>query len=124
MITFRNCLVLVVLYSPVLLAPLFETQCQYVEAKLTHFLSWSRDQSEEDVGPFIDYPFSDYWAYADYKYIVNLFQDQPSMFEVIKHGNLVCTCIWIILKVLDKVDVRTPCSSFTPTLIYIEDKMV
>lgn len=76
------------LFSPVLLAPLFETQCSYVEAKLTQFLSWTRDQSGTDVGPFVEYPFSDYWAYADYKYIAVLFQDQPSMFEVI---SLLCT---------------------------------
>ncbi|XP_071394946.1 HSPB1-associated protein 1 homolog [Centroberyx affinis] len=61
--------------------PLFETQCPYVEAKLGQFLSWARSQSGADVGPFSDYPYSEYWAYADYKYIAMLFQDQPSMFE-------------------------------------------
>ncbi|KAM3862256.1 HSPB1-associated protein 1 homolog [Diretmus argenteus] len=61
--------------------PLFETQCSYVEAKLGQFLSWTSSQSGADVGPFSDYPSSEYWAYADYKYIAMLFQDQPSMFE-------------------------------------------
>ncbi|XP_059198395.1 HSPB1-associated protein 1 homolog [Centropristis striata] len=61
--------------------PLFETQCSYVEAKVEHFLSWTRDQAGADVGPFSEYPNSEYWAYADYKYIAVLFQDQPSMFE-------------------------------------------
>lgn len=65
-------------------APLFETQCAYVEAKLSHFLSWTQNQAGTDVGPFLEYPKSDYWAYADYKYIAVLFQDQPSMFEGIK----------------------------------------
>nr|XP_046260448.1 HSPB1-associated protein 1 homolog isoform X2 [Scatophagus argus]XP_046260449.1 HSPB1-associated protein 1 homolog isoform X2 [Scatophagus argus]XP_046260450.1 HSPB1-associated protein 1 homolog isoform X2 [Scatophagus argus]XP_046260451.1 HSPB1-associated protein 1 homolog isoform X2 [Scatophagus argus]XP_046260452.1 HSPB1-associated protein 1 homolog isoform X2 [Scatophagus argus] len=64
--------------------PLFETQCFYVEAKLAHFLSWTRGQAGTDVGPFFEYPKSDYWAYADYKYIAILFQDQPSMFEDVK----------------------------------------
>ncbi|XP_051260279.1 HSPB1-associated protein 1 homolog [Dicentrarchus labrax] len=64
--------------------PLFETQCSYVEAKLADFLSWTRDQAGTDVGPFFKYPKSEYWAYADYKYIAVLFQDQPSMFEDIK----------------------------------------
>ncbi len=68
---------------PALSAPLFETQCSYVEAKLAHFLSWTRDQAGADVGPFFEYPKSEYWAYADYKYIALLFQDQPSMFKVI-----------------------------------------
>ncbi|XP_070832397.1 HSPB1-associated protein 1 homolog [Chaetodon trifascialis] len=64
--------------------PLFETQCSYVEATLAHFLSWTRGQAGTDVGPFFDYPKSEYWAYADYKYIAMLFQDQPSMFEDVK----------------------------------------
>ncbi|KAG7220315.1 hypothetical protein INR49_010149 [Caranx melampygus] len=64
--------------------PLFETQCSYVEAKLAHFLSWTRGQSETDVGPFSEFSSSEYWAYADYKYIANVFQDQPSMFEDVK----------------------------------------
>ncbi|XP_040912550.1 HSPB1-associated protein 1 homolog [Toxotes jaculatrix] len=62
--------------------PLFETQCSYVEAKLSHFLSWT--QSGTDLGPFSEFPNSEYWAYADYKYIAILFQDQPSMFEDVK----------------------------------------
>ncbi|XP_054471379.1 HSPB1-associated protein 1 homolog [Anoplopoma fimbria] len=64
--------------------PLFETQCSYVEARLEHFLSWTRDQTGPHVGPFCEYPNSEYWAYADYKYIALLFQDQPSMFEGVK----------------------------------------
>ncbi|XP_041806868.1 HSPB1-associated protein 1 homolog isoform X2 [Chelmon rostratus] len=64
--------------------PLFETQCSYVEAKLAHFLSWTRGQAGTDVGPFFEYPESEYWAYADYKYIATLFQDQPSMFEDVR----------------------------------------
>ncbi|CAK6971715.1 HSPB1-associated protein 1 homolog [Scomber scombrus] len=65
-------------------APLFETQCSYVEAKLAQFLSWTRGQTGTDVGPFYAFPYSEYWAYADYKYIAMLFQDQPSMFEDVK----------------------------------------
>ncbi|XP_020506908.2 HSPB1-associated protein 1 homolog [Labrus bergylta] len=64
--------------------PLFETQCSYVEAKLEHFLNWTRDHAGRDVGPFCEYPISAYWAYADYKYIAMLFEDQPSMFEDVK----------------------------------------
>ncbi|KAM9850611.1 HSPB1-associated protein 1 homolog [Aulostomus maculatus] len=64
--------------------PVFETQCSYVEAKLAQFLSWTRGRDGTDVGPFCDYPFSQYWAYADYKYIAMLFQDQPAMFEDVK----------------------------------------
>lgn len=62
--------------------PLFETHCSYVEARLADFLGWIRNQADADVGPFIEYPKSEFWAYADYKYIAILFQDLPSMFEV------------------------------------------
>lgn len=66
-----------------LAGPLFETHCAYVEATLEQFLSWTRDDAAADVGPFCKYSTSEYWAYADYKYIAMLFQDLPSMFEVI-----------------------------------------
>ncbi|KAM9710610.1 HSPB1-associated protein 1 homolog [Menidia menidia] len=62
--------------------PLFETQCSYVEAEVSQFLSWTRGQTE--AGPFSEYPPSEYWAYADYKYIAQLFEDQPSMFEDVR----------------------------------------
>ncbi|KAL2081200.1 hypothetical protein ACEWY4_023053 [Coilia grayii] len=61
--------------------PLFETQCEYVEATLGEFLAWTSHQAGLSVGPFSDYPLSDYWAYADYKYIAKLFQHKESMFE-------------------------------------------
>ncbi|XP_056145065.1 HSPB1-associated protein 1 homolog [Lampris incognitus] len=64
-------------------APLFETQCSYLEANLGQFLCWTSGGLGEDVGPFSDYPNLEYWAYADYKYIAMLFQDQPSMFEAV-----------------------------------------
>ncbi|XP_023130340.1 HSPB1-associated protein 1 homolog [Amphiprion ocellaris] len=64
--------------------PLFETQCSYEEAKVAQFLSWTQGQFGADVGPFSKYSHSEYWAYADYKYIAMLFHDQPSMFEDVK----------------------------------------
>ncbi|XP_037542711.1 HSPB1-associated protein 1 homolog [Nematolebias whitei] len=62
--------------------PLFETQCSYIEATVAQFLHWTRGRT--DVGPFSEYSYSEYWAYADYKYIAMLFQDQPFMFEDVK----------------------------------------
>lgn len=67
-----------------LIVPLFETHCHYVEATVAHFLSWTWDRAAH-VGPFIDYPKSEYWAYADYKYIALLFEDLPAMFEVTQY---------------------------------------
>lgn len=53
-----------------------------MEARLADFLSWIQNQADADVGPFSQYPKSEFWAYADYKYIALLFQDLPSMFQV------------------------------------------
>ncbi|CAL8320321.1 unnamed protein product [Merluccius merluccius] len=64
--------------------PLFETQCAYLEANLAQFLRWTSGHSEADVGSFADYPFSEYWAYADYKYIAHLFQEAPSKFTDVR----------------------------------------
>ncbi|KAM9804994.1 HSPB1-associated protein 1 homolog [Neosynchiropus ocellatus] len=65
-------------------APLFETQCAYEDATLSQFLNWSQNLSGADIGHFCKYPRSVYWAYADYKYITMLFEDQPEMFEDVK----------------------------------------
>lgn len=63
-------------------APLFETQCAYVEATLGEFLAWTGGETGPAIGPFCDYSRSDFWAYADYKYIASLFQHKATMFEV------------------------------------------
>lgn len=67
------------LYTP---EPLFETECSYVEATLEEFQSWTGIDGESSVGPFSDYHSKEFWAYADYKYIAQLFQDKPAMFQV------------------------------------------
>lgn len=65
--------------------PLFETQCRFVEATLGQFLRWTEGRTEAgDVGPFCGYLRSERWAYADYKYIAEVFDDQPSMFEDVR----------------------------------------
>ncbi|XP_077900248.1 HSPB1-associated protein 1 isoform X3 [Ictidomys tridecemlineatus] len=60
--------------------PQFETACSYVEATLEEFLTWNCDQSS-DSGPFKDYDHSKFWAYADYKYFVSLFEDKTDIFQ-------------------------------------------
>ncbi|XP_028846595.1 HSPB1-associated protein 1 homolog [Denticeps clupeoides] len=62
-------------------SPLFETQCSYVDANLKEFLCWTSGQKGTCTGPFCDYLISDYWAYADYKYIAFLFKDNEDMFK-------------------------------------------
>ncbi|XP_064426188.1 HSPB1-associated protein 1 isoform X3 [Mirounga angustirostris] len=60
--------------------PQFETTCGYVEATLEEFLSWNCDQPTI-YGPFRDYDHSKFWAYADYKYFVSLFDDKADIFQ-------------------------------------------
>lgn len=61
--------------------PQFETECSYVDATLEEFLTWNCDQSSVS-GPFKDYDHSKFWAYADYKYFVTLFEDKTDVFQV------------------------------------------
>ncbi|EPY77287.1 hypothetical protein CB1_001278020 [Camelus ferus] len=68
--------------------PQFETTCSYVEATLEEFLTWNCDQSSIS-GPFRDYDHSKFWAYADYKYFVNLFEDKTDVFQVSAEETLV-----------------------------------
>ncbi|KAL2805005.1 HSPB1-associated protein 1 isoform 2 [Daubentonia madagascariensis] len=63
--------------------PQFETTCGYVEATLEEFLTWNCDQSSLS-GPFRDYDHSKFWAYADYKYFVSLFEDKTDIFQDVK----------------------------------------
>ncbi|XP_051760890.1 HSPB1-associated protein 1 homolog isoform X3 [Ctenopharyngodon idella] len=63
------------------MAPLFETECSYIEATVKEFLSWTLNEGESLVGPFSDYHYKEFWAYADYKYIAQLFQDKPAIFQ-------------------------------------------
>ncbi|XP_040858904.1 HSPB1-associated protein 1 isoform X2 [Ochotona curzoniae] len=60
--------------------PQFETSCSYVDATLEEFLTWNCDQASNS-GPFKDYDHSKFWAYADYKYFVNLFEDKTDVFQ-------------------------------------------
>ncbi len=82
LITFRFCFAL---FAP---APLFETECFYIEATIKEFLSWTANEDESLVGPFSDYHCKEFWAYADYKYIAQLFQDKPAMFQVNRANSL------------------------------------
>ncbi|KAL6080763.1 hypothetical protein STEG23_013953, partial [Scotinomys teguina] len=60
--------------------PQFETACSYVDATLEEFLTWNGARSNVP-GPFKDYDHSKFWAYADYKYFVNLFGDKADVFR-------------------------------------------
>ena len=86
----------------------FETQCVYIEAKFTDFVEWlslpelhehgpsKRKKLTEDVtlpnsssislqaslnqvNPLLDFPRSEFWVYADYKYMRHLCSDYPDL---------------------------------------------
>ncbi|XP_066097737.1 HSPB1-associated protein 1 [Saccopteryx bilineata] len=63
--------------------PQFETTCHYVEATLEEFLTWNYDHCSIS-GSFRDYDYSKFWAYADYKYIVDLFEDKTDIFQDVR----------------------------------------
>ncbi|XP_012588605.1 PREDICTED: HSPB1-associated protein 1 isoform X2 [Condylura cristata] len=63
--------------------PQFETACSYVEATLEEFLTWNCEQSSIS-GPLRDYDHSKFWAYADYKYCVNLFEDKTDILQDVR----------------------------------------
>ncbi|XP_051873073.1 HSPB1-associated protein 1 homolog isoform X2 [Pristis pectinata] len=62
-------------------APQFETQCEYVRATLQEFLVWLHGETNSSPGLFSSYPLSQYWAYADYKYIAMTFEDKTELFQ-------------------------------------------
>ncbi|XP_053327900.1 HSPB1-associated protein 1 [Spea bombifrons] len=61
--------------------PLFETECDYADGTLHQFLDWVRGTSGSLTGPFGNRDPSEYWAYADYKYLAHVFKDKPEILK-------------------------------------------
>ncbi|XP_074157497.1 HSPB1-associated protein 1 isoform X2 [Sminthopsis crassicaudata] len=61
--------------------PQFETVCSYVDATLEEFLAWNCGQGVSIDGPFSHYDNSKFWAYADYKYLASVFQDNTDVLQ-------------------------------------------
>ncbi|XP_044525984.1 HSPB1-associated protein 1 isoform X2 [Gracilinanus agilis] len=62
-------------------APQFETMCSYIDATLEEFLAWSYGQGVNSCSPFNHYENSKFWAYADYKYLANVFEDNTDVLQ-------------------------------------------
>ncbi|XP_078260505.1 HSPB1-associated protein 1 homolog isoform X2 [Rhinoraja longicauda] len=62
-------------------APQFETHCDYIQATLQEFLAWLHGETNSSPGPFGPFPRSQYWAYADYKYIAVTFEGNAELFQ-------------------------------------------
>ncbi|KAM8934057.1 HSPB1-associated protein 1 [Pelodytes ibericus] len=61
--------------------PQFETYCEYVDGTLNQFVDWASRTSHNRPGPFDRFDTSDHWAYADYKYLARIFNDQPEILK-------------------------------------------
>ncbi|XP_043854938.1 HSPB1-associated protein 1 isoform X2 [Dromiciops gliroides] len=61
--------------------PQFETMCSYVDATLEEFLAWICGQGVNSAGPFSHYDNSEFWAYADYKYLASVFEDNTDVLQ-------------------------------------------
>ncbi|XP_078084011.1 HSPB1-associated protein 1 homolog isoform X3 [Mustelus asterias] len=61
--------------------PQFETHCDYVQATLQEFLDWLHGEPDVSAGLFDAFPRSQYWAYADYKYIAMTFEEKAEVFQ-------------------------------------------
>ena len=104
----------------------FETECWYVEADMSQFVSWLRGEISQckvnsccsagtpctseassskraklshplspdcsltppEVSDLSSYPSSAYWAYCDYKYMFQLFKEQPSLLSALDWSSL------------------------------------
>lgn len=70
--------------------PLWEHQCQYVEATVEEFMNRHQATSED---PFLHYPSNTHWVYADYKYMAHLFSSAKDVNKVLK-GVMVLTVLF------------------------------
>ncbi|KAM4697931.1 HSPB1-associated protein 1 [Rhinophrynus dorsalis] len=62
-------------------APQFETQCNYIDGTLGQFQDWVSGDSSDRSGHFRHYDRSEYWAYADYKYLAVVLKDRAEMLQ-------------------------------------------
>ncbi|XP_075037274.1 HSPB1-associated protein 1 [Mixophyes fleayi] len=63
--------------------PQFETQCDYINGTVGQFREWIHGNSQEESGPFSRFDRTEYWAYADYKYLSVIFSDRPEILQTI-----------------------------------------
>ncbi|XP_068102313.1 HSPB1-associated protein 1 isoform X2 [Hyperolius riggenbachi] len=61
--------------------PQFETQCDYIDGTIGQFRAWVSGGPPEDCGPFSPFSRAEFWAYADYKYLALLFEDEPQILQ-------------------------------------------
>ena len=74
-------------YDDVATAVVMETDCIFINASFKEFFEWIRlgndDSIEVRLGELQKYPYKDFWCYADYKYMAELFCDNSSALTAI-----------------------------------------
>lgn len=83
--------------------PVFETQCEQIQATLGNFRDWLGHNSEEarvscssssnemqdrtaELNPLLSYPRSQYWIYANYKYMSQLCPQSEVLLKAVDWG--------------------------------------
>ena len=73
----------------------FETQCTFVEATFGDFCEWLEEPSTSESisvisqcssNELLNFPKSNYWVYADYKYLCNLLSEAPELDKLTDWG--------------------------------------
>jgi hypothetical protein len=62
----------------------FENECQYINATMSEFLEWNQSNNKKrksTPNPFDSFDQNDYWAYADYKYMIDLLNSDENSIE-------------------------------------------
>lgn len=69
----------------------FENQCDYVEAEIGEFVEWVEKSRKTSKKPKLDenessrslneFDPEEYWAYADYKYMIELLKPEQSRID-------------------------------------------
>lgn len=64
----------------------FENECEYVEADMSDFALWLNSSNKQKRSrictPFDQFDPKDFWAYADYKYMIELCENNSKISNV------------------------------------------
>ena len=50
----------------------FENECAYIKATMRDYQAWTNGTLLDNTSAFNKYDINKYWAYCDYKYMINL----------------------------------------------------
>ena len=61
----------------------FENECKYIEATIHEFNIWNKTpiDSLDKSNPFSEWDRNEFWAYADYKYLLELLESKDNFLD-------------------------------------------